>query len=73
MNIDQKKIFAGEEWEIIRGSWFYDGSWIPLELEYTEVLEEAHLRMFQKHGLTQSTSTPDFGTPSHSYKGIFRT
>ncbi|XP_016843553.1 phospholipase DDHD1 isoform X2 [Nasonia vitripennis] len=60
--------WPGEEWEIMRGTWFYDGTWIPLELEYSEVIEEAHLRMFQKQTLTQSSSTPEFGTPSHSYK-----
>ncbi|XP_011504697.1 PREDICTED: phospholipase DDHD1-like, partial [Ceratosolen solmsi marchali] len=60
--------WPGEEWEIIRGTWFYDGSWIPLELEYSEVIEKAHLQMFQRQTLTQSSSTPDFSTPSHSYE-----
>lgn len=62
-------IFTGEEWEIMRGTWFYDGTWIPLEMEYSEVIEDVHLKMFQKQTLTQSSSSPDLGTPSHSYKG----
>lgn len=60
---------TGEEWEIMRGTWFYDGSWIPLEMEHSEVIEEVHLKMFQKQTLKQSNSSPDLGTPSHSYKG----
>ena len=52
----------------MRGTWFYDGSWIPLELEHSEVIENVHLRIFQKQALTQSNSVPEFGTPSHSYK-----
>ena len=54
----------------MRGTWFYDGSWIPLEKENSETIEEVHLRIFQKQTLTQSSSTPDLGTPSHSYKGM---
>ncbi|KAJ8674260.1 hypothetical protein QAD02_005522 [Eretmocerus hayati] len=62
--------WPGEEWEILRGTWFYDGSYTPIESEYSKVIEEAHLRLFQKQMLTQSSSTPEFGTPSHSYKVI---
>ncbi|XP_058790056.1 phospholipase DDHD1-like isoform X2 [Phymastichus coffea] len=62
--------WPGEEWEIMRGIWFYDGSWIPLEMDHSEVLEEAHLKIFQKQTLTQSSSTPNLGTPTHTYKVI---
>lgn len=55
----------------MRGTWFYDGTWNPLETEYSEVIETAHLKMFQKQTLTQSSSTPEFGTPTHSCKGMF--
>lgn len=49
----------GEEWEIMRGTWYYDGSWIPLEAEHSKVIEEVHLNLFQKQLLGQSTSTCD--------------
>lgn len=63
------QLLVGEEWKIMRGTWFYDGSWVPLEMECSEVIEEVHLRMFKKQTLTQSSSSPDLGTPTHSYKG----
>ncbi|XP_014226688.1 phospholipase DDHD1-like isoform X1 [Trichogramma pretiosum] len=72
VDLEQKKCVSiywpGEEWEITRGTWFYSGSWIPLDSEYSDEIEKAHLRLFEKQALTQSSSTPEFGTPSHSYK-----
>ncbi|CAK9810627.1 Phospholipase DDHD1 [Anthophora quadrimaculata] len=56
----------GEEWEIMRGTWYYDGSWLPLESEQSKVIEEVHLNLFQKQSSGQSTSKCD--TPSYSYK-----
>ena len=38
--------FIGEETAIIRGSWFFDGSWQPLESEYGISLEKVHLKVF---------------------------
>ncbi|XP_006610640.1 phospholipase DDHD1-like isoform X1 [Apis dorsata] len=55
----------GEEWEIMRGTWYYDGSWLPLETEQSKIIEEVHLNLFQKQLSDQATSTYD--TP-HSYK-----
>lgn len=60
--------WPGEEWEIMRGTWFYDGSWIPLEPEHSQAIEETHLTLFQKSSPTQSNSTSAASTPSHSYK-----
>ncbi|XP_076749269.1 phospholipase DDHD1 isoform X2 [Xylocopa sonorina] len=57
---------SGEEWEIMRGTWYYDGSWIPLETEQSKVIEEVHLNLFQKQSTGQCASTCDI--PSHSYK-----
>ncbi|XP_068988288.1 phospholipase DDHD1-like isoform X1 [Bombus flavifrons] len=57
---------TGEEWEIMRGTWYYDGSWLPLEAEQAKIIEEVHLNLFQKQNSGQSTSTYD--TPSHSYE-----
>lgn len=60
----------GEEWEIMRGTWYYDGSWIPLETEHSKVIEEVHLKLFQKERKNnQSISNCDTNAP-HSYKGI---
>ncbi|XP_043516714.1 phospholipase DDHD1-like isoform X2 [Frieseomelitta varia] len=56
----------GEEWEIMRGTWYYDGSWLPLEVEQSKIIEEVHLNLFQKQDFNQSTLTCD--TSSHSYK-----
>ncbi|XP_046741833.1 phospholipase DDHD1-like isoform X1 [Diprion similis] len=60
--------WPGEEWEIMRGTWFYDGSWIPLEPDPSQAIEETHLTLFQKSSPTQSNSTSAASTPSHSYK-----
>ncbi|XP_053992213.1 phospholipase DDHD1-like isoform X1 [Hylaeus volcanicus] len=69
VEIDKMKCISiycpGDEWEIMRGTWYYDGSWIPLELEHSKVIEEVHLNLFQKQP-GKSTLTCD--TPSHSYK-----
>ncbi|XP_043278278.1 phospholipase DDHD1-like isoform X2 [Venturia canescens] len=52
--------WPGEEWEIMRGTWFYDGSWIPIDTEDANVLEEVHLRLFEKPSPTPpSSTTPD--------------
>ncbi|XP_044574971.1 phospholipase DDHD1-like [Cotesia glomerata] len=58
--------WPGEEWEILRATWFYDASWIPLEIEHSKVIEENHLRLFEKK--QSSRSTPEEIAPSHSYK-----
>ncbi|KOX67921.1 Phospholipase DDHD1, partial [Melipona quadrifasciata] len=55
----------GEEWEIMRGTWYYDGSWLPLEVEQSKIIEEVHLNLFQKQDSNPSTLTCD---TSHSYK-----
>lgn len=51
----------------MRGTWYYDGSWLPLETEQSKIIEEVHLNLFQKQLSDQATSTYD--TP-HSYKSI---
>lgn len=58
----------GEEWEIMRGTWYYDGSWIPLEIEHSKVIEEIHLKLFQKESNDQNITICD--TNAQSYKGI---
>ncbi|KAG7204893.1 hypothetical protein KM043_005291 [Ampulex compressa] len=64
--------WPGEKLEIMRGTWYYDGSWIPLELEHSKVIEKVHLSLFQKQSVPQSSSTCESSIPSHSYK-VLRT
>ncbi|XP_051153543.1 phospholipase DDHD1-like isoform X3 [Leptopilina boulardi] len=72
VDLDKMKCLSiywpGEEWEIMRGTWFYDSSWIPLETEHSERIEEVHLRTFQHQKLTQSNSEPELGATSHAFK-----
>lgn len=63
--------FEGEEWEIMRGTWFYDGSWIPLETEHSKGIEDVHLKLFQKESNNQSSSKCDTNSSPQSYKGTF--
>ncbi|XP_076641508.1 phospholipase DDHD1 isoform X1 [Halictus rubicundus] len=69
VEIDKMKCISiycpGEEWEIMRGTWYYDGTWIPLESEQSKIIEEVHLNLFQKQLPSQSTSASDM---SHPYK-----
>ncbi|XP_032691103.1 phospholipase DDHD1-like isoform X2 [Odontomachus brunneus] len=58
--------WPGEEWEIMRGTWYYDGSWVPLETEHSKVIEEVHLNLFQRESNNQSSSKCD--TNNQSYK-----
>ncbi|KAL0106457.1 hypothetical protein PUN28_016282 [Cardiocondyla obscurior] len=50
----------------MRGTWYYDGSWIPLEIEHSKVIEEVHLKLFQKESNNQSITTCE--TNAQSYK-----
>jgi hypothetical protein len=63
-------LIEGEEWEIMRGMWYYDGSWIPLETEHSKVIEEIHLKLFQKEGNNQSSSKCEMNA-SQSCKSEF--
>ena len=54
----------------MRGTWYYDGSWIPLEIEHSKVIEKVHLELFQKESSNQNIITCDTN-PSQSYKGTF--
>lgn len=38
--------WPGEECVITRGIWFYDGSWQPIDPEYSSNLEAVHLELF---------------------------
>ncbi|KAK2581696.1 hypothetical protein KPH14_002183 [Odynerus spinipes] len=62
--------WPGEEWEIMRGTWYYDGSWIPLEIEHSKVIEEAHLNLFQKQSPEHSKPASETNASSYSYKAL---
>jgi len=53
----------------MRGTWYYDGSWIPLEPEHSKIIEETHLKLFQKNSSNQYITTYDTNAPQ-SCKGI---
>ncbi|XP_018308594.1 phospholipase DDHD1 isoform X2 [Mycetomoellerius zeteki] len=59
--------WPGEEWEIMRGTWYYDGNWIPLETEHSKVIEKVHLKLFQKESSNQNIIMCDTNPPQ-SYK-----
>ncbi|XP_039302029.1 phospholipase DDHD1 isoform X2 [Solenopsis invicta] len=60
--------WPGEEWEIMRGTWYYDGSWIPLEMEHSKVIEEVHLKLFQKEESNNENITMCDTNAPQSYK-----
>jgi len=43
---------------ITRGIWFYDGSWQPIEPEYSESLENDHLKQFYGKKLSDYITDP---------------
>ncbi|XP_036140465.1 phospholipase DDHD1 isoform X2 [Monomorium pharaonis] len=63
----ERELCEGEEWEIMRCTWYYDGSWIPLETEHSKVIEEVHLELFQKKNNNQNVAACDTNIPQ-SYK-----
>jgi hypothetical protein len=51
---------TGEEFQIQRGTWFYEGTWQPVEYPHSEHIESIHLQLFCGHRLA------DYVTPSSS-------
>lgn len=58
--------FEGEECQITRGTWFYEGTWQPLDRDQSSVLESKHLSMFQGHKLSEYTENEAKGTVMHT-------
>ncbi|XP_046382398.1 phospholipase DDHD1-like [Ischnura elegans] len=57
--------WPGEECPIMRGTWFYDGTWQPLETPYCNTLEAEHLNLFYGDKLLDSSSDdPSRGSKS---------
>ncbi|XP_069684791.1 phospholipase DDHD1-like isoform X2 [Periplaneta americana] len=55
--------WPGEESVIMRGVWFYDGSWQPLDSDSSNTLEEAHLEFFYGKKLSDYIPDPSSKTP----------
>ncbi|KAL0280809.1 UNVERIFIED_CONTAM: hypothetical protein PYX00_001992 [Menopon gallinae] len=58
--------WPGEECLITRGTWFYEGTWQPLEREQSNILEAKHLSMFQGHQLSEYTENESKGNVLHT-------
>lgn len=63
--------FTGEECAITRGIWFYDGSWIPVDTECSNILENVHLELFFGKKLSDYITEPCNKTPKAGKKNIF--
>lgn len=48
---------------ITRGIWFYDGTWQPIDNEYSNSLEDAHLELFYGKKLSDYVIDPSNKTP----------
>ncbi|XP_021941113.1 phospholipase DDHD1-like isoform X2 [Zootermopsis nevadensis] len=55
--------WPGEECAITRGIWFYDGSWIPVDTECSNILENVHLELFFGKKLSDYITEPCNKTP----------
>ncbi|XP_071441965.1 phospholipase DDHD1-like isoform X2 [Hetaerina americana] len=79
--------WPGEECVIMRGTWFYDGTWQPLESPYCNTLESEHLNLFygdklldsstddpsrgSKSGALHTKSFPDFHVEWHTSREVY--
>jgi len=53
---------------ITRGIWFYDGSWQPIDNEYSNSLEDAHLELFYGKKLSDYVVDPSNKAPKAGNK-----
>lgn len=42
---------------VMRGQWFIDGSWLPLEEEESDLIEQEHLNHFRGHQMQDTFET----------------
>ena len=63
-------IFVGEDSQIMRGAWFIDGTWQPLEANYCEQIEKEHLTFFRGHKLPSEKPDPKATIPGTSHTNI---
>ena len=53
--------FQGDTCTILRGTWFYDGTWQPVEEGYAKQIETEYLGKFLGKRLDESTTLTDKG------------
>lgn len=53
---------------ITRGIWFYDGSWQPIDPEYSRSLEDVHLELFDGKNLSHYSTDLCSKTPKAGNK-----
>ncbi len=41
--------WPGEAFDIVRGTWFHEGTWQPVQAEYSDKIEQEHLDRFLGH------------------------
>ena len=46
--------WSDEQFAVCRGTWFYDGSWEPLEQAVADTVEREHRRLVQTGAWTQA-------------------
>lgn len=56
-------MFSGEQCPIMRGSWFYDGSWQPLDGDRCGQVENVHLALFSNHCISEYLSASNSKLP----------
>lgn len=64
-------LVLGEQCAIMRGSWFYDGSWQPLEGDRCEQVENVHLCLFANHCVSEYISSNNPKQPKQGTVLIF--
>lgn len=64
--VSKVQFILGEECQITRGTWFYEGTWQPLDQEHSRTVESKHLSMFQGHKLSEYVENETKGTVMHT-------
>ncbi|XP_034235405.1 phospholipase DDHD1-like [Thrips palmi] len=72
VNIEKRKcvsiFWPGEQCAIMRGTWFYDGSWQPLDGDRCEQVESVHLALFANHCISDYISASNPKQPKQVVK-----
>ena len=55
----------------MRGTWFVDGTWQPLENNYAERVEKEHMIFFKGHKLPSDKPDPKAPTPGKIRQTFF--
>lgn len=72
VNIEKRRCLSifwpGEKCVIMRGLWFYDGSWQPLDGDRCEQVENVHLSLYANHCVSEYLSTGNPKQPKQVVK-----